>query len=237
MPDIVSQLRTASVEPSTRAREVALAWSLEGSAVALALLASDLVEDLVTRRELERRARHDVFESDLMGVRDGVVRLAATRLSWRGRAADAVQEGRLALLSCLRSYNWRIARLDVFAAPVVARAVLRAGHRDPRDALAHTIDLPDEVELSDGTSAEDVALDVVGEKVQARGIARLALLLPDGEVEILRLWSLGVVTDSEIAAHLGAGVSDVAMRSRRLAALLRHPGMAGCPGLSIPGDR
>jgi hypothetical protein len=244
VPDIVSQLRTAPVAPTTRGQEIALAWSLEGSAVALALLASDFVDDPRTRRELERRARHDAFESELMGVRDGVVRLAATRLSERRRAADAAQEGRLALLACLRNYNWRIARLDVFAAPAVARAVLRAGQPDPRDEIGLSVDLADELAERDVVSVEDVALGAVESEIQAAGIERFALLLPDDDAAIVGLWARGVAAESDVALHLGGSGADAGERYRRVAALLRHPGVAGRrvnpvgggAGTCIPGD-
>ncbi|MDA8355160.1 MAG: hypothetical protein M0Z95_02405 [Actinomycetota bacterium] len=244
MPDVVSQLRTAPVAPVARGREIALAWSLEGSAVAVALLASGLVEDPGTRRDLERRARHNAFESDLMGVRDGVVRLAATRLSLRDRVADAAQEGRLALLQCLRSYNWRIARLDVFAAPAVARAVLRAGGRIGGHDVALTPDLVDELGGREDLSVEDAALSAMESATQAAGVAQFAALLSEDEAAILGSWAYGVVVESADTRSLeGPGASGAARR-QRIAALLRHPGVAGRrvgpfdagPGACIPGD-
>lgn len=223
MSDIVGELETVPVAPVTRASEVALAWSLEGSAVAVALLASGLFKDQATRRALDRRARQDVLEASLMDARGGVVQLAATRFSRGGRLADAEQEARLALLSCLRRYDWRVARLDVFAAGAVAESAARAGQGDSRDALAHVVSLGSERvgEASDGATAEERALTSLD-------VADLSALL--GHVTRHLTAVEGRVVASLLSDEPGsvepgdASEREVVAARLRVGALLRHPG-------------
>ena len=224
VPDVVSELRSVPVGPTTRAEEVTLAWSLEGSAVAVALLASELFDSRVARRALERRARRDALESLLMGARGGVVSLVATRLAAAGRFADSMQDGRIALLSCLRRYDWRIARLDLLADPVVAKVVGRTVRSASRDALGYVVELGEGLASSDGSTAEGCALASLESDECTARLGRITELLTPLEASVLELRLADVERDEEVAGCLGVTEREVVGARLRVAALLRHPG-------------
>ena len=237
----------APADPVVRRREVALALSLEQALVAQSFLASPRRIGRTARRRLVAAARREDDELDLLSLRGSLVARAVRRRALSYLAEDAASEGTLALLSALRSYDWRLAQLSTYAARFVCRGVELAGREPVRDALAHVTCVIAPVEESSdharsgrviaqaaavvgvSAGAEEEVLAQAAAEEEHRRAARLASEvagLPPAERRALELRLAGLGRDLAAGA-LGLSLSGFAELERRAREMCRHPGRLG----------
>ena len=237
----------APADPVVRRREVALALSLEQALVAQSFLASPRRIGRTARRRLVAAARREDDELDLLSLRGSLVARAVRRRALSYLAEDAASEGTLALLSALRSYDWRLAQLSTYAARFVCRGVELAGREPVRDALAHVACAIAPVEESSdharsgrvipeaaavvgvSAGAEEEVLAQAAAEEEHRRAARLASEvagLPPAERRALELRLAGLGRDLAAGA-LGLSLSGFAELERRAREMCRHPGRLG----------